>query len=69
MLRHDIDGILAWLTEEDEAAGKSALVLDYEGTTQYTVYKLYAQGTRVNGRCFGTLAATLQVFINRIPGQ
>lgn len=72
MIRHDIDGILVWLTKEDEAAKKPALVLEYAGTPDnrqsgYVIFHVMPDGNITNHLRFYNLKDALIEMANLLP--
>jgi hypothetical protein len=68
MLRHDIDGILVWLTEEDKRNGQPALVLDTDESEKdkYCVYHLTKESHKLVPHGGLTLQQALLIFVTEL---
>jgi hypothetical protein len=77
MLRYDIDGALVWLTREDQAKGKPAIILhDYTqvvggstGEEGYNVFYCSPDGVQSDEFKTTKLSEALLCFASRLPAD
>lgn len=74
MLRKDIDGLLVWLTPDDYAAERPALVLLDKGEPKghadfYTICYVEASGNIFGARYHETLPDALRAFASYLPAR